>query len=95
MTAQTADTAELARVFKALGDENRLRILALLRGGERCACRLLDDLQITQPTLSHHMKLLVDAGLVTGRREGKWTHYSISPAGAARTLEAVRDLLPG
>ncbi|MGN0968468.1 MAG: ArsR/SmtB family transcription factor, partial [Oscillospiraceae bacterium] len=73
---------KLAGVFKAFCDENRIRILKLLQTGEKCACVLLDDLQITQPTLSHHMKILCDSGVVVGRREGKWTHYSISPEGA-------------
>lgn len=73
-----------ARIFKAFSDENRLRILELLRSGEKCACKLLEDLQISQPTLSHHMKLLCDSGVVKGRKEGKWVHYSIDPAGAER-----------
>ena len=67
---------EAIRVFKALGDEKRLHILSLLRQGERCACVLLEDLNLSQPTLSHHMKILCDANLVTGRREGKWVYYS-------------------
>lgn len=72
--------AKAARIFKAIGDENRLRILSLLRGGERCACKLLEDMHISQSTLSHHMKLLCDAELVYGRKEGKWVYYSIVPA---------------
>ena len=60
---------EVIRVLKALGDEKRLRILSLLRQGERCACVLLEDLNLSQPTLSHHMKILCDANLVTGRRD--------------------------
>lgn len=71
----------VAAIFKAIGDENRVRILKLLLTGEKCACVLLDSLRVSQPTLSHHMKILVDAGLVVGRREGKWTHYSISSQG--------------
>lgn len=73
----------VAAIFKAIGDENRVRILKLLLTGEKCACVLLDSLKISQPTLSHHMKILADAGLVVGRREGKWTHYSISPEGVS------------
>lgn len=73
---------ETARIFKALGDENRLQILELLRSGEKCACKLLEELQISQPTLSHHMKILCDAGIVIGRKEGKWMHYSIDSEGA-------------
>lgn len=72
----------MARVFKAMGDENRLTILALLHSGERCACRLQEALEISQPTLSHHMRILQDAGLVSARKEGKWIHYSLSEEGA-------------
>ena len=68
---------ETIRVFKAFCDENRLSILSLLRTGEKCACDLLEDLRITQPTLSHHMKILCDAGIVQGRKDGKWVYYSI------------------
>ena len=73
---------EISRVFKAFCDENRLQILELLRSGEKCACKLLDELHITQSTLSHHMKILCDAGVVIGRKEGKWVHYSIDERGA-------------
>lgn len=72
---------EAVRVFKALGDEKRLRILLLLRQGERCACVLLEHLNLSQPTLSHHMKILCDAQLVTGRKEGSG---SIIPSTAPR-----------
>ncbi len=83
---QTAD------MFKAFCDENRVRILRLLQGGEKCACVLLEDLHITQPTLSHHMKILCDAGIVRGRKEGKWMHYSISQEGAAAAAACLRTL---
>ena len=86
------DYAADAKVFKALCDENRLRILEILRGGEKCACVLLSDLQISQSTLSYHMKILCDSGVVTGRKEGKWTHYSINPSGAALALCSLQML---
>ena len=70
-----------ATVFKAFCDENRIKILQLLQGGEKCACKLLTEMNITQPTLSHHMKILCDSGIVKGRKEGKWMHYSISQDG--------------
>lgn len=79
----------LALIFKALGDINRIRILKMLRSGETCACKLLAALEISQPTLSHHMKILCDAGIVNGRKEGKWTHYSINCECACQ----LRDLL--
>ena len=72
------DEREAVRVFKALGDEKRLRILSLLRQGERCACVLLEHLNLSQPTLSHHMKVLGNCGLVTSYKDGKWQHYSIN-----------------
>ena len=86
-----SEYTEIAKVFKAFCDENRLQILELLRSGEKCACVLLDDLHITQSTLSHHMKILCDAGVVNGRKEGKWVHYSIDPVGAERAVELLRQ----
>lgn len=86
------DEKKLPVIFKAFCDENRIRILKQLLTGEKCACVLLDDLQITQPTLSHHMKTLCDSGVVVGRKEGKWTHYSISPEGAKRAMECLQAL---
>ena len=82
-----------AKVFKALCDPNRLAILELLRSGEKCACVLLDDLHITQSTLSHHMKILCDAGIVNGRKEGKWVHYSIDSKGADRAVALLKQQL--
>ncbi|MDL2229207.1 metalloregulator ArsR/SmtB family transcription factor [Treponema sp. OttesenSCG-928-L16] len=70
-----------AKVFKAFCDEKRLRIIELLQSGEKCACVLLESVDISQPTLSHHMNILCESGIVVGRKEGKWTHYSISPEG--------------
>ena len=68
------DVTAQVRLAKALADENRLRILLLLRGEEKCACKLLEELNVTQPTLSHHMKILCDSGIVEGRKDGKWMH---------------------
>ena len=82
---------ETARVFKAFCDENRLQILEMLRSGEKCACKLLEELQISQSTLSHHMKILCDAGIVQGRKDGKWVHYSLDPAGAKRAKELLDE----
>ncbi len=81
-----------ALIFRAFCDENRIRILKLLRNGEKCACKLLEELNITQPTLSHHMKILCDSGVVAGRKEGKWMHYSISPEGSAAALKCLREI---
>lgn len=67
-----------ARLFKALSDPNRLMIVDMLSCGELCACVILEKFRITQPTLSHHMKTLCDCNLVNGRKEGKWTYYSLN-----------------
>ena len=63
------DERKIAVIFKAFCDENRIRILKLLETGEKCACKLLEELDITQPTLSHHMKILCDSGVVMRRKE--------------------------
>lgn len=81
-----------AEMFKAFCDENRIRILKLLKSGEKCACRLNEEIDVSQPTVSHHMKILCDSGLVVGRKEGKWTHYSISPEGAQTALRVLAEL---
>ena len=80
-------------MFKAFADENRIQILELLRDGERCACRLLEEMNITQPTLSHHMKILCDSGIVVGRKEGKWMHYSISKDGMRDVRNYLDELM--
>lgn len=83
---------KIVSVFKALCDENRINILKLLRSGEKCACKLLDELNVTQPTLSHHMKILCDSGIVVGRKEGKWMHYSISAEGSKAAVDLLKEL---
>lgn len=84
--------ADQARVFKAVCDEKRLYIINLLRQGERCACQLLEDLDISQPSLSYHMKILVESGIVRSRQDGKWTHYSISQAGSNQAIELLSSI---
>ena len=69
---------EVAGICKAMSDSNRLRIIEMLTQGEKCGCDLLEELQVTQPTLSHHMKVLGNCGLVTSYKDGKWQHYSIN-----------------
>ena len=86
------DDRRTALVFKAFCDENRIHILKLLGSGEKCACRLLEEMSISQPTLSHHMKILCDSGIVTGRKEGKWMHYSISAEGVRIAKEYLTEL---
>ncbi len=86
------DHKQDAAVFKAFCDENRLMILEMLREGERCACELLEQLHISQSTLSHHMKILTDSGVVAARKQGKWTHYSICVSGKQRAMELLGEL---
>lgn len=86
------DEKKVAAIFKAFCDENRIKIIKLLSTGEKCACKLLEELNITQPTLSHHMKILCDSEIVVCRKEGKWMHYSISEKGVAQAKEYLKML---
>jgi ArsR family transcriptional regulator len=81
--------ADYVLTFKAMADETRLKIVEMLATGELCACKILEHFEITQPTLSYHMKILCDSGLVTGRREGAWMWYGINK----EALNAVLNLL--
>ena len=83
------DFRDDVKKIKALTDENRLAIMLALQHGEKCGCELLEELNITQPTLSHHMKILSDSGLVDYYKDGKWMHYSISEKG----VKAFRDMI--
>jgi len=74
------ELGEATKICKALGDDNRLRIVQMLTQGEMCACKIQDEFNMTQPAMSHHMKTLCDVGLVKRRKEGKWCHYSIDCA---------------
>src|SRR5438874_11769879 len=76
----TTTLSESARLFKALGDETRLAILRQLRDqGEVCACDLVDCCHVAQPTVSHHLRVLREAGLVRGEKRGLWVYYRIAP----------------
>lgn len=75
--------ADLARVLKALADPTRLRLVSMVaahQNGEACVCELTDPLGLTQPTISHHLKILVDGGIFTRAQRGKWAYYAIVPA---------------
>lgn len=75
------DYREYANIFKVLSDETRLKIIEMLKdGNEKCACELLENFKITQPTLSYHMKLLIDCALVNARRDGAWMRYTLNVA---------------
>ena len=83
------DIEQYVQLSKALGDRNRLEIILLLTKGEQCACELLKRFPITQPTLSHHMRILAEASLVEVRKDGKWSYYSIN----CQTLQAFRSFV--
>ena len=80
---------DIALICKALGDSNRLKSVKMLSDGEKCGCKLLEAFEITQPTLSHHMKILCECGLVETRKEGKWSHYSLN----CETLSAFKAFI--
>ncbi|HAH61970.1 MAG TPA: transcriptional regulator [Treponema sp.] len=79
--------ADFALLFKALSDETRLKIIDMISCGELCACDILKCLNITQPTLSYHMKMLSECGLVNADRQGAWMHYTLNEAAAKRISE--------
>ncbi len=83
---------EDAKIFKALCDPKRLAILELLQSGEKCACKLMEELDIAQSALSYHMKILCESQIVTSRQDGKWTHYRISQTGCERAIEKFNKI---
>jgi ArsR family transcriptional regulator len=89
----SADRAvEVARMFKALGDPVRLRLLSLIAshaGGEACVCELTDGFHLAGPTISHHLKVLREAGLIAGERRGTWVYYRVDPAVLAQLSEVL------
>jgi len=87
----TSQAADLARILRALADPTRLRLVSMVaahEGGEACVCDLTDPLGLTQPTISHHLKILVEAGIFTRDKRGKWAYYALVP-GALDALSAV------
>jgi ArsR family transcriptional regulator len=91
--ALLTDLSTITRQFRALADENRLRIIDLLRSGERCVCELTDALDLGQSLLSHHLKTLKDAGLVADRRDGRWAYYALDIDAFAQ-LESFVGAMP-
>jgi ArsR family transcriptional regulator len=83
---------ENAKIFKAFCDETRLMVLEFLQNGEKCACVLLEKVKVGQSTLSHHMKILVESGIVDARKEGKWTYYSISGEGSEKAVRLLKEI---
>ena len=94
MVATDTKLARAAKLFHALSDETRLEIMEMLRGGERCVCELVDDLEAAQSRLSFHLRVLKDAGLVTDRKEGRWSYYTIVPEALAELHDMSVALQP-
>jgi len=81
---------DFVQMFKGLADETRLKIIDMLSSGELCACKILEEFDITQPTLSYHMKILTDCGLVNARREGAWMKYTINNENFKKLKEILK-----
>lgn len=82
-----------AKVIKALSDPSRLKIIDILSCGEMCACEILQYFDFTQPTLSHHMKVLMECGIVECRKEGQWSHYSLNSSNCNRLILSLMSLI--
>jgi ArsR family transcriptional regulator len=91
-TAAPSDLLRSARVFHALSDETRLAIVERLKGGERCVCDLQDLLDASQSRLSFHLRTLKDAGVVTDRKEGRWSYYTLVPGALEAAVGALVEV---
>ena len=86
------DAEKITKIFKGMDDPTRVAIVEYLTRGEQCACMLISDLNIPQSTLSHHMRILCDSGLVNGRKVGKWMYYSLSKEGFGELIDYLNEL---
>lgn len=86
------DYSKDVKIFKALCDEKRLRIIDLLKSGEKCTCVLIEKMDIGQSSLSYHMKILCESGIVKSRQDGKWTHYKLSKSGSEYAIKRLREI---
>ena len=86
------DYEDKVKIFKALSDQNRLQIIEILSCHEKCACEILKNFDITQPTLSHHMKVLMDCGLVECNKKGTWNYYKLSFKMYRELIESLKQL---
>ncbi|MDR3596732.1 metalloregulator ArsR/SmtB family transcription factor [Clostridium sp.] len=82
-----------AKILKALSDPNRLKIIDLLSCGEKCACHILESFEFTQPTLSHHMKVLIECGLIEARKDGIWNLYKLNLKNANKLVLFFMSLI--
>jgi ArsR family transcriptional regulator len=94
-TATRIDTARAAELFHALADQIRVDVVALLLDGERCVCELMAELDMAQSRLSWHLKTLSDAGIISGRREGRWNYYSLNAEAMSEARALLDALKPG
>jgi len=92
LTSERIDSSRAAALFHALSDQIRIDVVLLLLQGERCVCDLMADLDLAQSRLSWHLKTLSDAGIIIGRREGRWNYYSLN-ADALTEARAILDAL--
>ena len=83
---------ENAKIIKALSDANRLKIVDILSCGEKCACDILEEFDFSQPTLSHHMKVLMDCGIVECRKEGLWSYYTLNSTNCNKLMLFLMNL---
>lgn len=90
--AEIGEFADSAKIFKAFCDEKRLAILSHLQSGEKCVCYLMEVMSIGQSSISYHMKILCDAGVVVARQEGKWVHYSLDDVGCQCAVEILKNI---
>lgn len=86
---------ENSKIIKALADPNRLQIIDLLSCGEKCACNILEYFDFTQPTLSHHMKVLMECGIVNCRKDGLWSYYSLNINECNKLILFLMNLITG
>jgi ArsR family transcriptional regulator, arsenate/arsenite/antimonite-responsive transcriptional repressor len=93
-TATHVDTQRAAQLFHALSDQIRLEVVALLLDGERCVCDLMADMDLAQSRLSWHLKTLSDAGIISGRREGRWNYYSLNKEVFSEAKDLLDSLKP-
>src|ERR1700753_3411238 len=93
--AAHVDSARAAQLFHALSDQIRVDVVLLLLDGERCVCDLMSDLDLAQSRLSWHLKTLSDAGIISGRREGRWNYYSLNADALAEARSILDAIKPG
>jgi ArsR family transcriptional regulator, arsenate/arsenite/antimonite-responsive transcriptional repressor len=93
MSAAALDVRSFSRLFKTLGDETRLRIVALLSHGELCVCHLEESLRVSQPKVSRHLAILRAAGVVDSRRDGSWVYYRLAQQPEAECEQQLRSLV--